>query len=174
MAEQIHYRPEEAKRFRPETLEEMERFEGRIAEINGLLDQLYESGLMRWIKEFVGAMPEISTIALDSLNTPQGQAGMRNLLVLAQQLGKLDPDRLEGMFNAMHAGLDRADETATGKHESPYDPPGITGMVKLLRDEDLWRTLAPVIEGAKAFSAETRRAGENAEDADHSEADSKR
>ncbi|WP_423821907.1 hypothetical protein V5738_16450 [Salinisphaera sp. SPP-AMP-43] len=162
MAEQIHYRPGEAKRFRPETLEEMERFEGRIAEINGLLDQLYESGLMRWIKEFVGAMPEISTIALDSLNTPQGQAGMRNLLVLAQQLGKLDPDQLERLFKAMHVGVDRAEETATGAHDSAYNPPGVTGVFKLLRDEELWRTLAPVIEGAKAFSAESRRSSTDA------------
>ncbi|MGB7757000.1 MAG: hypothetical protein WBL23_13140 [Salinisphaera sp.] len=157
MAEQIHYRPEQAKRLRPETVDELEKFEGRVAEINALLDQLYESGLMRWLKDFVGAMPEVSMIALDGLNTEHGQAGMRNLLVLAKQLGKLDPDQLERMFNAMHAGLDRADETATGEHESPYDPPGVTGVFKLLRDEELWRTLAPVIEGAKAFSAETRR-----------------
>lgn len=157
MAEQIHYRPEQAKRVRPETADELEKFEGRIAEINGLLDQLYESGLMRWAKDFVGAMPEVSMIALDSLNTEQGRAGMRNLLVLAQQLGKLDPDRLEQMFNAMHAGIDRADETATGKHDSPYNPPGVTGVFKLLRDEDLWHALAPVIEGTKAFSAASRR-----------------
>lgn len=164
MAEQIHYRPEQAKQFRPETRDELEKFEGRIAEINGLLDQLYESGLMRWLKDFVGAMPEVSMIALDGLNTEQGRAGMRNLLVLAQQLGKLDPDRLEGMFNAMHAGVDRADETATGKHESPYDPPGVMGVFKLLRDEELWRTLAPVIEGAKAFSAEANRQGNGDKD----------
>ncbi|MGN8159879.1 DUF1641 domain-containing protein [Salinisphaera sp. RV14] len=162
MAEQIHYRPEQAKRLRPETADELEKFEGRIAEINELLDQLYESGLMRWLKDFVGAMPEVSMIALDSLNTEHGQAGMRNLLVLAKQLGKIDPDQLERMFNAMHAGLDRVDETAAGAHQSPYDPPGVTGVFKLLRDEDLWRTLAPVIEGAKAFSAESRRQRDDA------------
>ena len=74
MAQQIHYRPEQAKRPHPETQDEMEKFEGRIAEINGLLDQLYESGLMRWVKDFVGAMPDVSMIALESMNTPQGQA----------------------------------------------------------------------------------------------------
>ncbi|HET7312772.1 hypothetical protein [Salinisphaera sp.] len=171
MAEQIHYRPDQARRFRPETLEEIERFEGRIAEINGLLDQLYESGLMRWIKDFVGAMPEVSTIALEGLNTAHGQAGMRNLLVLARQLGRLDPDRLERMFDAMQAGLDRADETAAGKHASSYNPPGVTGVFKLLRDEELWRTLAPVIEGAKAFSAETRRQRDPSGDKDRRESD---
>lgn len=156
MAEQIHYRPDQARQFRPETLDELEKFEGRIAEINGLLDQLYASGLMRWAKDFVGAMPEVSMIALESLNTEQGQAGMRNLLVLAQQLGQFDPDRLEQMFHAMHAGIDRADQTAAGKHDSAYNPPGVTGLFKLLRDEELWRTLAPVIEGARAFSAASR------------------
>ncbi len=166
MAEQIHYRPEQARRLRPETVDELEKFEGRIGEINGLLDQLYESGLMRWLKDFVGAMPEVSMIALDGLNTDQGRAGMRNLLVLAKQLGKIDPDQLEHMFDAVHSGLDRADETASGKHDSPYDPPGVTGVFKLLRDEELWHTLAPVIEGAKAFSAASRRQREEAENTD--------
>lgn len=152
MAEQLHYRPEQARRLSPETRDELEKLEGRISEVNELLDQLYESGLMRWLKDFVGAMPEVSMIALEGLNTGQGRAGMRNLLVLAQQLGKLDPDQLEQMFNALQAGIDRAGETTSGQHESPYNPPGITGVFKLLRDEELWRTLAPVIEGAKAYS----------------------
>lgn len=162
MAEQIHYRPDQARQFRPETLDEIEKFEGRIAEINGLLDQLYASGLMRWAKDFVGTMPEVSMIALESLNTEQGQAGMRNLLVLAQQLGRIDPDRLEQMVNALHAGVDRADATATGEHDSAYDPPGVTGVFRLLRDEELWRTLAPAIEGAKAFSSATRQSNDQA------------
>ena len=157
MAQQIHYRPEQAKRPHPETQDEMEKFEGRIAEINGLLDQLYESGLMRWVKDFVGAMPDVSMIALESMNTPQGQAGMRNLLVLAKQLGRIDPDQLERTFDAVNKGMDRAGDTADGKHDSSYNPPGITGVFKLLRDEDLWHTLAPVIEGVKAFSAESQR-----------------
>ncbi|WP_348761310.1 hypothetical protein [uncultured Salinisphaera sp.] len=164
MAEQIHFRPEQAKRLRPETVDELEKFEGRIAEINGLLDQLYESGLMRWLKDFVGAMPEISMIALDGLNSEQGRAGMRNLLVVAQQLGRFDPDQLERMFEAVHAGADRAGETAEGRHESPYNPPGVTGVFKLLRDEELWHTLAPLIEGAKAYSAESRRLAGEAEE----------
>lgn len=164
MAQQIHYRPEQAKRLRPETVDELEKFEGRIGEINGLLDQLYESGLMRWLKDFVGALPEVSMIALDGLNTPQGRAGMRNLLIVAQQLGRIDPDQLERMVSAVHAGVDRAGETASGRHDSDYNPPGITGVFKLLRDEELWATLAPVIEGAKAFSAESKR-GEDASQA---------
>ena len=166
MAQQIHYRPEQAKRIRPETQDELEKFEGRIAEINGLLDQLYDTGLMRWMKDFVGALPDVSMIALQSVNTPQGQAGMRNLLVLAKQLGKIDPDQLERMFNAVDAGVDRAGQTAEGKHESSYNPPGITGVFKLLRDEDLWRTLAPVIEGVKAFSAESERQADEASESE--------
>jgi|GEM_PF-1074594 len=159
MAEQIHYRPEQAKQLRPETVDELEKFEGRIAEINGLLDQLYESGLMRWLKDFVGAMPEISLIALEGLNTEQGQAGMRNLLVLAKQLGRLDPDQVERLFNALQTGFDRSSETASGAYTSSYDSPGISGVFRLLRDKELWATLAPLIEGAKAFSAESRRQG---------------
>ncbi|MDA3919353.1 MAG: hypothetical protein PF501_01525 [Salinisphaera sp.] len=164
MAEQIHFRPEQAKRFRPETQDELEQLEGRIAEINGLLDQVYESGLMRWIKDFVGAMPQVSQIALDGINTPQGQAGMRNLLVVAQQLGKIDPDRLEQAFAAANTGVDKARATAEGRHNSNYNPPGVTGVFKLLHDKELWSALAPVLEGVKAYSAEQKTAGEKSGD----------
>ena len=105
MAEQIHYRPAEAKQYRKDTLAEFERLEGRVAEINGLLDELYDSGLIRWLKDFAGAFPQISSIAVESMNTPQGHAGMRNLLVVAKQLGKIDPDQLERTFEAANAGL---------------------------------------------------------------------
>lgn len=164
MAEQIQFRPEQARRFRPETEDEFEKLEGRIAEINGLLDQVYESGLMRWMKDFVGAMPEISQIALEGINTPQGQAGMRNLLVVAQQLGKIDPDRLEQAFAAANTGVDKARETAEGRHESAYNPPGVTGVFKLLHDKELWSALAPVLEGVKAYSAEQKTAGGKSDD----------
>ncbi|ROO29548.1 hypothetical protein SAOR_03165 [Salinisphaera orenii MK-B5] len=161
MAEQIQYRPADAKRFRPETESEMAQFESRVAEINGLLDELYESGVIRWLKDFTGAMPEISTIALDGMNTPQGRAGFRNLLVLAQQLGRIDPDRLERTLAAAQAGLDKAGEPAG--ESTPYNPPGVTGVFKLMHDKELWSALAPLIAGAKAFSAARREQAEESE-----------
>lgn len=162
MAEQIHYRPEQAKQFRPETEAEFERLEGRLAEINGLLDELYASGIIRWFKSFAGAMPEISSIAVGSLDTPQGRAGMRNLLIAAQQLGKIDPDRLEQLVTAVTAGAEVAAKPAD--KDTPYNPPGVSGMFKLLHDKELWAALAPVLEGVKAFSAAQRRPTENADD----------
>ena len=35
---------------------------------------------------------------------------------------------------------------------TPYNPPGVTGVFKLLHDKELWATLSPLIAGAKAFS----------------------
>lgn len=164
MAEQIHYRPEQASQYRRETLDEFARLEGRVAEINGLLDELYDSGLIRWLKDFAGAFPQISNIAVESINTPEGQAGMRNLLVVAKQLGRIDPDQLERTFDAASAGFTRAAEPAADN--TPYNPPGITGVFKLLHDKELWATLSPLIAGAKAFSAARR-------DSDASETPSK-
>lgn len=165
MAEQIHYRPAEAKRFREETLDEFERLQGRVAEINGLLDELYDSGLIRWLKDFAGAFPQISSIAVEGMNTPQGHAGMRNLLVVAKQLGKIDPDQLERTFEAANAGLAKADEPAS--EDTPYNPPGMTGVFKLLHDKELWATLSPLIAGAKAYSEAQRR--QQSEDKSNSE-----
>ncbi|MES1923838.1 hypothetical protein [Salinisphaera sp. T31B1] len=160
MAEQIHYRPPQAKGLRGETQDELERLEGRLGEINGLLDELYASGIIRWLKDFAGAFPQISSIAVEGMNTPQGKAGLRNLLVVGQQLGRIDPDRLERAFDSANAGLDKARETAEGRHDSAYNPPGVTGVFKLLHDKELWSALAPVIEGVKAYSADQKAAAE--------------
>lgn len=150
MAEQIHYRPEQARHFRSETEREFERLEGRVAEINALLDELYASGIIRWLKDFAGAFPQIATIAAQGMNTPQGQAGLRNLLVVAQQLGRIDPDQLEHLFAAANAGIERARTPAD--ENTPYNPPGVTGVFKLLHDKELWATLSPMIAAVKAFS----------------------
>lgn len=159
MAEQIHFSPgSENQRLYGESADELAKFEERIVEVNQLLDQVYATGLMRWLKDFVGAMPQISQIALDGINTPQGQAGMRNLLLLSQQLGRIDPEQLEQALAAANTGLVRARETAQGQHESAYDPPGVTGVFKLLHDKELWGVLAPVLEGVKAYSAEQKTA----------------
>lgn len=167
MAEQIHYRPEQANQYRRETLDEFARLEGRVAEINGLLDELYDSGLIRWLKDFAGAFPQVSNIALENINTPEGQAGMRNLLVVAKQLGRIDPDQLERTFDAAGAGFARANEPAGD--DTPYNPPGVTGVFKLLHDKELWATLSPLIAGAKAFSA-ARRDTDSAENTESSAA----
>ncbi|GAB3671727.1 DUF1641 domain-containing protein [Salinisphaera aquimarina] len=151
MAEQIHYRPAEARQFRPETEAEIEHLQGRLAEVNALLDELHDSGILRWLKDFAGAFPQISSIAVDGMNTAEGHAGMRNLLVVAKQLGKIDPDQLERTFEAANKGMTTAGEGAT--EDTPYNPPGVTGVFKLLHDKELWATLSPVIAGVKAFSA---------------------
>lgn len=155
MAEQIHYRPAEARQRRSETEREFERLEGRLAEINGLLDELYASGIIRWLKDFSGALPQVSTILAEGMNTPSGQAGMRNLFTLAQQLGKIDPDRLERTLAAVEAGVDGSRD-AHGQ-AGDYHPPGLIGVYKMLHDKQLWSTLAPAIAGLKAFAEATQQ-----------------
>ena len=162
MAQRIPIRPTQTatsapynSRLRPQTDDELERLEGRLAEINGLIDELYDNGIIRWMKDFTGAMPEIAAIATGALNNPQGHAGMRNLLVMAKQLGQIDPDQLERLFDAARAGVDKASR-ASSADGSAYNPPGMTGTAKLLYDRELWSALAPVLEGVKAFSAARR------------------
>ena len=88
---------------------------------------------------------------------------MRNLLVVAQQLGKIDPDQLERTFGAINAGMNEAAKPASD--DTPYNPPGVTGVFKLLHDKELWATLSPLIAGARAYSQARRGQqsdGENA------------
>lgn len=162
MAEQIHYRPEQQHSFNAglgagpaqsgDAEQELRRLQSRLGEVNELLDHLHDSGVLRWLNGLVGSLPEVSTVALEALNNERGRAGIRNLMALVWQLGRYDPETVENMLGALQSGAARAEETAAGEYDSPYAPPGITGAFKMLRDEQLWQTLAPLLEGARAFS----------------------
>lgn len=152
MAERMTYEvPSRPVNGAAEHDEHLEELAGRLEELNGLLDVLYERGVIRLLTDLVQAAPEISEILLRGLNTEGGRSGLRNLIILIRQFGRIEPERLERMLQAVDAGFDRIGEPLPA--DGPY-PPGITGAIRLLRDEKLWRALGPVLEGAKAFTGE--------------------
>lgn len=170
MAKQIHYRPEQQHSFqqgsKTETVSdidaELAHLKNRLSEVNTLLDQLHDSGTLRWLNELMGSLPQVSTVAMTALNNDRGRTGIRNLLAIVWQLGRYDPETVEKALDAIYNGVDKAGQTAAGEHDSPYAPPGVTGLFKLLRDEQLWQSLAPLIEGAKAFS-QSQQANQSAQ-----------
>lgn len=174
MAKQIHYRPEQYS-FQQgpdadptsDIDEELAHLKSRLSEVNTLLDQLHDSGVLRWLNELLGSLPQVSTVAVTALNNEQGRTGIRNLLAIVWQLGRYDPTTVEKALDAIYNGVEQAGQTAAGEHDSPYAPPGVTGLFKLLRDEQLWQSLAPLIEGARAFSRSQQADQQSQEDSDN-------
>lgn len=148
MAQRLTYEVSRPRAAAGDREAELEQLASRLEELNTLLDALYERGVIRLLTDLVQATPEISEILLRGLNTEGGQAGLQNLVFLARQLGRIEPERMARMIEAVNTGFDRMGEPAPAEASQP---PGVTGLIRLLRDEQLWRSLGPVLEGVKAF-----------------------
>lgn len=116
-------------------------------ELDELVQALHRHGVLRLLYDLTGALSDISLILARDLDTPHGRRGVGNLYLLAQVLGRIPPEQFQRVSEAMGEGFSRMGRAAP---EKEY-PPGVTGAVKLLRDDELWEALGPVLEGVRAF-----------------------
>lgn len=93
-----------------------------------LLEELHKSGTLDLLRGTVGAGSGIVTQFTDLAAKPESVRAMRNLLLLAQLLGSLNPDILHGVIGAFQA----AAEQRAGKQK----PPSIFRLVRRLNSED--------------------------------------
>lgn len=126
------------------------------AELATLLQALQERGLLRLATDVVGALPRIGTVLAAETRESDIPAAIANLAALLGALGRIPPDTFA-------AALGRIGTPA------PIDAkaaPGLAGTVRLLRDEALWRGLAPVLDTLRVLGAQpaTRMEANHADD----------
>lgn len=93
-----------------------------------LLEELHKSGTLDLLRGAAGAGGEIVKQAADLAAQPDSVRAMRNLLLLAQLLGSLDPDILHGVIGAFQAVAERrADQ---------QKPPSLFRLLRRLNSED--------------------------------------
>jgi hypothetical protein len=111
------------------------------AELAALLQALHERGLLRLAADAVGALPRIGTVLAMEASESAIPAAIANLATLLGALGRIPPDTFA-------AALSRIGTPAPTDAKAA---PGIAGTVRLLRDEALWRGLAPVLDALRAL-----------------------
>ncbi|GEM_PF-3031141 len=125
-------------------------------ELDHLLVALHERGVLRLLNGLLAAGPEVSTIAINGLNSAAGQRAVRNAVVLGEVATKLDPNHLEtllnGVVHGIAAAVDRLDE----------EPPSTISLAKALRDPDLRRGMNVMLGFLKALGQQ--QAGDNVQD----------
>lgn len=92
-----------------------------------LLNELHKSGALDLLRGAVGAGGEIVKQATELAAKPESVRAMRNLLLLGQLLGSIDPDILHGIIGAFQAAAERRDEQKT---------PSIFRILRRLNSED--------------------------------------
>jgi uncharacterized protein YjgD (DUF1641 family) len=146
MAEPLCYDPAARKRAGEITAD-------AYAELDALVVILHERGVFRLLYDLGGALGEVSQILARNLDTEYGRNGLSNVFLLAQALGRIPTEDLQQGLETVTSAFSEPDRQPSP--DEPY-PPGVLGVRRLLRDEQLWQALGPVLEGVKAFSAQRR------------------
>lgn len=147
MAEKLQYRP-------PAPDPEERRRREAYAELDDLVLTLHEHNVLRLLRDMAGSASDLTLILARELSTEQGYRALSNLYLLTRVLGRIPPAELGSVAEAMAEGLTRMGRAPPA--DRPY-PPGLGGTYRMLKDDELWQALGPVLEGVKAFTGELRR-----------------
>jgi uncharacterized protein YjgD (DUF1641 family) len=135
-------------------------------ELDRLLETCHRHGLLRLANDLIAANKEVAQILVSGLEKPGTLNVIQNLSVLLMALSCIPPAELYRLVFAAADGTARlAASSRDGpqqnsqdgtrprmRMEDPTRPPGVLGVYRLLHDEQLWRALAPLIEGLKGFA----------------------
>lgn len=125
-------------------------------ELEALLQTLHEHGVLRFTNDMVAANTEIARILVNGLSKEGSLNAVQNISVMAMVLATIPPDRFYHVMFAIKEGInhvssyhrDGDNDSESGKGEAP----GLSGVYKLLHDEELWHAIQPLLAGLKAFS----------------------
>jgi len=140
MAERIEYTPPPNEDLDPSAHEELER----------LLQTLHRQGVLRFANDVVGSEEDLARTLINALNRESSLNAIQNLSSLFLALSSIPPGRfyktvfaLRDAAAAVEAGIrsDREDDAA----------PGLSGTYHLLKDETLWKSITPLLDGLKVF-----------------------
>ncbi|MCE8014083.1 DUF1641 domain-containing protein [Billgrantia desiderata] len=119
-------------------------------ELERLLQTLHEHGVLRLANDVVGANTSIASVVVDGLGKASTLNAIQNLAILGMMLSEIPPERFYRVTFAVKEALDRV-----GQHrpvQEGGDAPGISGAYRMLNDDELWRAVAPLADGLKAFA----------------------
>jgi uncharacterized protein YjgD (DUF1641 family) len=134
-------------------------------ELDRLLETCHRHGLLRFANDLVAANTDVAQMVVDGLQKPGTLNAIQNLSVLLMALSCIPPAEFYRLVFATADGAARlaacsrdgrtqAEPRAAAAEHGDHGehPPGLLGIYRLLRDEQLWRALTPIIEGLKGFA----------------------
>lgn len=149
MAKRITHNVTPPPKIGPDAQEELDR----------LVQTLHEHGLLRFANDVVASNHELLRILVDGLNKQGSLNAIQNLSVIAMTLSALPPERFYQVMFALKEGIEqvgnhRHDEVErhSNNDEQKDAAPGITGVYRMLNDDELWYAIKPIMAGLRAFS----------------------
>ena len=126
-------------------------------ELDRLLESCHRHGLLRLANDLVTTHTDVARVIVDGLQSTGTLNAIQNLSVLLMALSCVPPAEFYRLVFALTDGAarlatcSRNGDAGRGAADGE-EPPGLVGLYRLLRDEQLWRALGPIIEGLKGFA----------------------
>jgi uncharacterized protein YjgD (DUF1641 family) len=120
-------------------------------ELDRLLESCHRHGVLRLANDIVTSNVGLAQTLMGPLRSEGAQNVIKNLGTLLMVLSQMPPDQFYRVVSAVADGLKTL--LAAAKDEAPEtEPPGLTGAYHMLHDEQLWRSLTPLVAALKSFS----------------------
>ncbi|HLT98244.1 MAG TPA: DUF1641 domain-containing protein [Burkholderiaceae bacterium] len=120
-------------------------------ELDTLLQSLHERGVLRFANDVVCAQEDIAGIVVNGLSKQGTLNAIQNLSILGMALSRIPP---EDFYKFVFGFKDAMSVLNTqAQSERRDDAPGVTGAYRMLKDEQLWQSISPLLEALKAFSS---------------------
>ncbi len=118
-------------------------------ELDDLLQNLHESGVLRLSNDILRSLPELAVILLRGMNGEKTTNAIQNLSLLLNGIGSIPPERFQVVMHAVTEALESMEKQAQPGDEQH---PGLRAAYRVLKDEELWQGMGPIIAGIKGFS----------------------
>jgi uncharacterized protein YjgD (DUF1641 family) len=142
MAEPITYEPT-PPRIGPTAREELDQ----------LLETLHDSGLLRLANDIAAGKQDIVGILMRGLNLEGSRNATQNLAAIFMVLAQIPPPRFYKIATTLKDALLAAADEPPAEQEAP----GVRGFYKVLKDDETWRALAPLMQGLMALGEGLRK-----------------
>lgn len=139
MAERIEYSPPPNENLDPSAHDELER----------LLQTLHRQGVLRFANDIVGSEEDLTRTIVNALNRESSLNAIQNLSSLFLALSSIPPGQFYKTVFALRDAVTTMDTEVRSTED--HAAPGIGGIYRLLKDETLWKSLTPLLEGLKTF-----------------------
>lgn len=116
-------------------------------EVQELVRLLHERGVLRLANNLLGSLPSVTKVFLEGIDNQSGANAVQNITALIEMIGHMPPEQFRRVCRGIVLALQTAGQTA---ERGDTEAPGLTGAMHLLRDDDLWRGLAPLLQGARS------------------------
>jgi len=109
-----------------------------------VLQGLHDRGALELLRGALGSSDQVIEILVEAAKTPESIRGIRNLIILANILGTVDPRLVEGFARSVPEALEQT-KACDAK------PPGFWGILKQFGNRDFRRGLVLVNSMLEAF-----------------------